>query len=161
MRVGSGGQHVLRILFPPAVAWALLILFGEEIDRLRGLNPFAEHSPVHNPVEELLSWLPVLLLLAAGVWVLRRWPHFLRLPPSVSLMATAPRLVVHLLGWSVIVFVGTLAVGYLLHDPSRDAPEQRYLGVWMTGFFITPAIAPLATLFTVWRGLRKKADSHG
>lgn len=161
MRIGSSSQHILRALFPPAAAWALLILFGEVIDSLRGPSPFAERSPGHNLVEGLLSWLPILLTLAAGVWAVRRWPHFLRLPPSMSPMATAPGLVAHGLVWSVVVFLGTIAAGYLLHDPSRDAPEQRYLGVWMAGFFITPAIAPLAALFTVWRVLCKRSGISG
>jgi hypothetical protein len=156
MRIGSSSQHILRVLFPLAATWALLFLFAEGIDSLQRLNPFAERSPVHNLVEEMLSWLPILFMLAAGVWVVHRWPQFLRLPPSVSPLATALRLVAHGLVWTVVVFLGTIAVGYLLHDPSRDAPEQRYLGVWMAGFMITPVIAPLATLFTVWGASRNK-----
>ncbi len=161
MRTGSGYQHVLRVLFPPAVAWALLSIFGEYFDSLRRLNPFTERSPLHDPIEELLSWLPVLLLLATGVWMVCRWPHVLRLPPSELLVPTAARLIVHLIGWSVAVFAGTVVVGFLLYDPSRDAPEQRYLGVWMSGFFVAPAIAPLAALFTVWRSSYKNAGLTG
>lgn len=158
MRIGSSSQHILRVLFPPVATWTLLNFFAEEIDRLQRLNPFAEHSPAHTLTEETLSWLPILLMLAAGVCVVRRWPRFLRLPTSVSLAATALQLVAHGLVWFVVVFLGTIAVGYILYDPSRDAPEQRYLGVWMAGFMITPAIAPLATLFTVWGTLRNQAE---
>lgn len=161
MNIRLHHEHLLRLLFPPAAAWALLLLFAEEIDGLRGLNPFPESATLHSPTEGVLAWLPVAIMLAAGAWTVYRWPAFLRLPLSVSPAAVAMRLITHGLSWCALVFLGIIAAGYLVHDPSRDAPEQRYLGVWLAGFMYTPAVAPLATLFTVWLRLRGKDGDTG
>lgn len=157
MKINLRSVHTLQVLFPFVATWAAVNLLASEIDSLQGLNPFSERSPLHNPAEGMLAWVPVMLVLAVGIRIVRQWPGVLRLPPATPLASTALRFAMHSLTWVAVIFCATIAAGYLLYDPSGDAPQQRYLGVWLAGFMIAPALAPLAALFTVWRFFHRKA----
>jgi hypothetical protein len=155
-------ERILQSLLPPAAAWSLLLLFAEEVGRLQRLNPFHEGTATHHLFETAVDWpLPVLTGLLAAVWLLRRWPVFLRLRPAASVAVTLVRILVHGTLLFAAVTIGTVVIGYLLYDPATDPQGQFHIWVWAGGLLHAAALAPLAALLTVWWASRRKRGITG
>lgn len=155
-------ERILQLLFPPALAWSLLLLFAEEVGRLQRLNPFPEGTATHHLFEAAVSWpLPVLTGLLAAVWLLRRWPVLLRLRSPASVAVTLIRLLVHGALLFAAVTMGTVVIGYLLYDPATDPQDQFHIWVWAGGLLHAAALTPLASLLSVWWTLGRQREGTG
>lgn len=149
-------ERILRVLFPATVAWSLLLLFAEEVERLQRLNPIPEGGAGHAVLEAMAVWLPVLLTFGVVMGLVRHWPDFLRLPSSLPLTSTIARAIVHGVLLFVAVTVGTVLIHYLFYDPATDPQGQFHIWVWGAGLLSGAALTPLMTVFTAWTSLRRR-----
>ncbi|MEZ4598679.1 MAG: hypothetical protein R2940_02695 [Syntrophotaleaceae bacterium] len=129
---------------------------------MQRLNPFPEGTATHLLFEAFVDWpLPVLTGFLAAVWLLRRWPVFLRLWPPASVAVT----LIHLLFHGALMFagvtIGTVVISYLFYDPATDPQGQFHLWVWAGGLLHAVALTPLAALLTVWWAARRKRGVAG
>lgn len=143
-------------MFPPASAWAILLLFAEGIDRLQRLNPFPEGGAAHDLAEAAADGIAILLPMAAAVWLLCRRPAFLRLPASASLAATLVRLALSTVALFVAVFLAMLAIYYPSYDPAADHQGQYWIWAGVGGLLHAAALAPVLAILATWRALRER-----
>ena len=102
--------------------------------------------------------LALLAAVAASIFVTgmlgRRWPGFLRLPESVSLIRFMSRLLgASLLSWVVVTAV-TAGLTWLTTD--LDPSHSQYgVDIFFAAMFLPPFIAPLPAVLLTWYGLRQ------
>jgi len=153
-------QHALQWMFPLTMTWLLFLVVMIQTDGLHRMNLFPEGGTPHQLFEDGVQPLATLITLAAMIGLqyrlLRRWPGFLRLLKTVPMVATVFRLIVHGAGLFVVVTVCVVLVLYLFYDPATDPQGQFHIWVWAGGFLYAAALAPTASLFTVWWSATRK-----
>ena len=149
-------EQILRGLFPVALAWASFVPLIQVYDGVLSLNPYPEGVTLHHLVEQAASSLPLLLPLAVAVWMLRRWPGLLRLPPTVPVVMALLRLAIHGVTWFALLLVVSLAIMYLDYEPAQDPQGQYWPWAGVAALLYAAVPAPLGAVFTAWRSLRRK-----
>jgi hypothetical protein len=142
---------MLQVLFPLAFTWAVLLMFAEE---LSGLVP-------EGVLENIVILTFGAFWGAVALYLYRRWPNFLRVPESVSLLFLLIRLVVY----GPLLFVLLAAVfgvsWYLLVvRPTEDPAHSQYgLSALMVALWYAAMLTPLATVTATWISSLRKARS--
>lgn len=148
-------EQTLRGLFPGVLAWTAFVPLMVVNAGLLSMNPYPEGGTLHDLFEQAAFWLPLVLPLAAAVWMLYRWRDLLRVPSSVPLLMTLWRLAVHGLAWFLLLLAVSLASIYLDYDPAQDHQGQYWPWAIAATLLYASVPAPLGAIFTAWRSLRR------
>lgn len=148
-------EQALRGLFPGVLAWTAFVPLMVVNAGLLSMNPYPEGGTLHHLFEQAAFWLPLVLPLAAAVWMLHRWRGLLRVPSSVPLSTTLWRLAVHGLAWLFLVIIVSLASMYLGYDPAQNHQGQYWPWALAAALLYASVPAPLGAIFTAWRSLRR------
>ena len=150
------GRRLLQVLFVPTLLWAILVLFAEELSHLR-FDRWAEQHPV--PFYGGLVGAGLLAMLVLGfawIWVLRRWPALLRVPPGVSIWSLFLRMLVLGPLVAMVLAVVSFLVWWALVVSGEDPAHSQYgLSAWWAGLFHAVALAPMGTVMVTWLSTRR------
>jgi len=147
-------ERMLQVLFPLAFTWAVLLMFAEELFSL-----VPEGQRLHDELEMII--IPILLAFwsTVAIYLYRRWPGFLRVPESVSLLFLLIRLVVYgPLLFVLLVPVFGIAWYWLVVLPSEDPAHSQYgSSAVIAAFWYPIVLTPVATVIVAWVSALRKA----
>lgn len=156
-------ERALQILFPLTLAWAGFWLFAQEIESVFGLIPVSEEHWLHDALEAMVAPLIFAAFVAVAVYCFYRWPWFLKVPESISLVWLTSRLLVYApLLFALLMGVIFSAWWYLVGSKVEPGHSQYGLDVLFIAYFFSITLTPLFTVVIVWwSALRKHRRTTG
>lgn len=88
-------NRLLRFAFVPALGWAIIVAFANDVESILQRNPFLEGSMLHGLLESAIGLAIVASVGLGCVFVYRHWPGFLLLERPVSWLPVVWRLLIY------------------------------------------------------------------
>lgn len=144
-------ERILQILFVPALFWASIVIFSNEI--LLFMQRFAgvENSVLHN-FKEILIFIIIFSVATFICFILYYlFPGFLLLSKFSSFLSIVLRLVVYTPVIFIVLAVGIFFIWWMFVVSSEAPTHSQYgLSAWYAAFFYGVGLTPLFTLIAVW-----------
>lgn len=149
-------NRVLRFAFAPAVGWAIIVAFAQDMDRILRAGLVPEGSMLHGLLE-IATGLAIVAAAALGpLAVYRVWPGFLLLERPASWLPVVWRLPIY----APLAFIATGVVFFSLQwlfvvSGQDPADPQHGLSAWEAGYYYAIMLTPLITVIWVWLSLKR------
>lgn len=143
---------MLKILFPPMLAWCICLMFGEELFAV-----VPEGQRLHNVFEVIIIPLIIVMCSTAAIYIYRHWPGFLRVPQSESLIMLLVRMLIYMPLLYVLLASIIGVTWYIFILPGEDQSHSQYgLSVFFASVFYPIMLTPSVTIIAVWLSAMRK-----